>query len=285
LTNVNTSLEPNSENEGKMYHKKCSNCGKKFSFRHKTKKIEGSGKPAVCPYCGDKYWDKPVDEAVLMKLQDAFVESGRDPSMLSPMYPKLVAYAENSIKNMMKNRKILTKEDLAEKSHDAACKVLERLLSSDDYVIHSSFGGNFTRVLQGVLFSDARNDSMTSLDSLISSTKSSNDFSLNQYSDSESSAFVSHTSLIKDSPELYEQKLIDDEESFVDEISAIIKKVGKIIREDGPHRSLLYYAGIYGFFNKKNNAAMNMFYTIYGSSIQKKVEKTKIFIRKYLREV
>ena len=268
-----------SSSEPKIYNRICSECKGEFTYIHKSKAIPNSGKPKECPLCGGKYWDKPLDEVRLFHLQDKFLEQERNPEVLNEMYQPLYNYAENFTKGIMRSRRILSVSKLHEVSHDATAQVIEKYLSDPTFVINYSFGGNLKLLLQGLLFGHRKHDKVSSLDSMLRVDDDSS--TLEMYADSDSSVLVHHD-MMKDAPELYEQNLIELNLSLVTDIMIIINKVAQILRDEYPDSSLLFFAGLYGFFGKKNSASQNLFYTLYGNIVNSNIEKVKVFIRQYL---
>jgi len=265
--------------EGKIYHKVCTECQGAFSFQHKSVKIKGSGKPNNCPLCGSPYWDKPMDEVRLFKLQDQYIESGRDSAVLEKMYAPLYQYAENTAKGLMRAKFILNSDRMHEVSHDATAQVIEKYLADPEFVIRSSFGGNFNRLLKGLLFGGRKHDKVASLDTLLSD----NTETLEHYADSESSAFVNHhQDIMRDTPEMFEESLIQTNEMLVSDLMAIVDKITYIMRTEFADKSILFLAGLYGFFAKKNSASQNLFFTIFGNRVNNNIEDAKLFIREYL---
>ena len=275
---MSSSLQQTNSIQSKIYIKVCSECKGTFAYSHKSKQ-EGSGRPDTCPLCGSPYWDKPFDEVRLFRLQEKYLQSGRDSKYLTEMYPWLYKYAENYTKNMMKTRFMIPLQRLHEVAHDASTAVIEKYLSDEEFYIHYSFGGNFKRILQGLLFGGKRYDKIASLDTMLGDEDNT---SLEYYADADSSLLVDHSSIVKDSPELYTQKMVEVREYAINDIMKIIVKIAEIVREQSPEKALLLYAGLYGFFSHKNSASRNLFFTLYGNRINNKIENAKLFIREYL---
>ena len=113
--------------------KQCANCGTTVVYGYGTK-------PAVCPVCGNKWWDKPTDEFNLFMLQNDYISSGRQPEKLSLMYEGLIRYSENLIKKNLKGKAVLDPERIHEQAEDTALNFLEVYLKKEDYIVEFSFG-------------------------------------------------------------------------------------------------------------------------------------------------
>ena len=147
---------------GKDRERECANCHSTVIYGYGTK-------PEVCPFCGNKWWDKPKDEFNLQMLQDDYIKSGRTPEKLSLMYDGLIRYCENLIKKNLKGKTNLSVERIHEQAEDTALNFLEVYLKKPDYVVEYSFGGLLSRYVAGVMYNKREqiNDKTTSLDRTI----------------------------------------------------------------------------------------------------------------------
>jgi len=136
-------------------------------------------KPKVCPNCESKYWSKPTGERSLFCEQDRFIESGRNPSMLSELYLQLRVYSGNCLKHLMRIRKNLPENVMEEKTDELTLQVIEKYLSLPTFTIKHSFGGYIRQLAKGVLFGNRRDDESISFDSLVNWEDTSTDAETN----------------------------------------------------------------------------------------------------------
>jgi predicted RNA-binding Zn-ribbon protein involved in translation (DUF1610 family) len=151
-----------SEEQKSGLSKVCIICKKEIFYTRRSK-------PKVCPECGDKYWDKPADERNLFLLQDKYIEGGYQLKDVGIMYPLLLKYSENIIKNKLKGKKILSEDDFYDKSNELALIMIERYTKNPKDVVKSSFGGLMMWVANGVLFGSRKDDQVDSLNRIYGS--------------------------------------------------------------------------------------------------------------------
>lgn len=266
-----TSFQQLMESNRKRYERNCSICNHEIIYFHKSKDF---GKPEVCPACKDPYWDKPIIEVELFKLQDEYVKVGADKQYyIGLMYTKLIEYAERMIKSIMKSKKILSKEELEMAAHDATAIMLQRFLEKEDYVTRFSFGGNLKKILSGVLFGSARNDAVLSLDFSKNGESNFGDFVTD-----EDECYELEDGYIED----FAESKIEDT-GLTNDISTITSQFSDEIRDNDAAGSILFLAGVYNTYLRKNKQSMSMFYTTAGSEIKQALDYYQLYIRNYLK--
>lgn len=261
--------------EGKKYYEKnCSVCGEYIIYFHKSKEFP---KPEICPKCGEVYWDKPLIEVELFRIQNKYLEADSEnkKEYIGQMYKKLVIYAERLIKNKMKAKKILSAENLQMASHDASAIMLQRFLENPEYITHSSFGGNLKKILSGVLFGDARNDSLLSLDYSKNGESSFGDFVTEEDEDH----YVKENGYEED---ILKTSSVEDT-GITEDLASITAMFSDEIRNKDAPGSILFLAGVYNTFLKKNKQSMSMFYTTAGSEIKQALDYYQLYVRNYLK--
>lgn len=268
------SFEELLKSDRKRYEKKCSSCGKLIIYFHKS---ENFGKPKICPFCGSSDWNKPQVEIDLFLLQEKLHSTNSQEEkkkIIGSMYLIIYEYSERMIKSLMKSKKILSKDDLSMKAHDTSSLILQRFLEDPSYSMRQSFGGNIKKVILGVLFGEKKSDSVLSLD-----------YSKN--GESNFGDFVSDED-IHSSDLTYEEQYIEnenfcDEEGLSQDVVKIVAEFSNEIRKNDQVGSILFLAGVYNTFLRKNKQSMSLFYLISGSEIKSSVDYFQVYLRKYLK--
>lgn len=268
-----TSFQQLMESDRKRYERNCSICDHEIIYFHKSKDF---GKPEVCPKCGDTYWDKPIIEVELFKIQDRYVVASPEERTvcIGQMYEKLIEYAEHMIKSIMKSKKILSKEELEMAAHDATAIMLQRFLEKEDYVTRISFGGNLKKILSGVLFGGARNDAVLSLDYSKNGESNFGDFVTD-----EDEIFEIEDGYIED----FDSTNKFEDTGLTTDITTITGQFSDEIRDQDQAGSILFLAGVYNTYLKKNKQSMSMFYVTAGSEIKQALDYYQLYIRNYLK--
>ncbi len=262
----------------KFYSKNCSTCNEELHYGHKSNDFP---KPKECPYCGEGYWDKPEGEVTLFKIQDRYVLE-KDPkkrnNILGEMYQPLVDYSINMIKATMKSRILLSDTDLKEKGHESAVAVMRQFLLNPDYQINISFGGNIKMVLKGVLYGSKKEDMVLSLDHSLSKGDSED----TTYGD-----FLSDTDHYILADQGYEENPLESsevsEEGITKDLLVIINEFTNEVRSRDSSAAILFLAGVYNIFLKKNRQSMNLYYQVAGTEVQKTLDYFQIYMQDYLR--
>ena len=249
----------------------CANCHATVTYGYRTK-------PAVCPYCGNQWWDKPRDEFLLFTLQDDYIKSNRDPKKLSLMYEGLIRYSENLIKKNLKGKTILSLERIHEQAEDTALNFLEVYLKKPDYVVESSFGGLLSRYVTGVMYNKREiiNDKSISLDKTIAE-----DMKL------EENVFrFMDTSPVK---EKFEQNAYSEYESnhpeeLLDELMDVIQsKASKILKHKTAVDSVLFVIGLRLFLLRNRKCSIDEFYDYYGDDLKTEIDDCLEIMKKILK--
>lgn len=234
----------------------CVNCNKVVTYSYGTK-------PSVCPYCGNKWWDKPKDEYDLQMLQDDYIRSGRDPNKLSLMYDGLIRYCENLIKKNLKGKKNLDPERIYEQAEDSALNFLEVYLKKPDYVVEASFGGLLSRYVAGVMYNNREklNDSLTSLDSIIADDMKLED-NVYKFMDTSSDKDKFEKDAYSEYMQSHPEELLDDL------ISIIVKKKTQIEKSVNQTDRFLFLVAIRNFLLKNRRCSIDEFYDYYGDDLK-----------------
>lgn len=256
---------------GKERIKFCANCNTKIIYGYGTK-------PAVCPNCGNQWWDKPKDEFNLFMLQNDYIESGRKPEKLSLMYEGLIRYSENLIKKNLKSKAILDIERIHEQAEDTALNFLEVYLKKENYVVNFSFGGLLARYVAGVMYNKSAqtNDQTVSLDKTVAedmkmeentfkfmnTSPDKEKFEKNVYSEYES---------------LHPEELIDDL------LNIINKKYSSIKNKSTSVDSILFLIAIRNFFLKYKKCSIDEFYDYYGDDLKFDIDDCLEKVRRRLK--
>jgi len=252
-----------------LKERKCSNCSEVIEYPHK-------GKPALCPQCGAKYWDKPKDERDLFLIQDDYINSGRDKDKLSLMYEKLFQYAENIIKHKLRNKKILSEEDLYNKANDIAIIMIERYLKNSENTINHSFGGMMMWISNGVLFGGKKDDTVDSLDQTYSD--SNRQLLDNLYNISS----ATHEKMDKKDPQNSISNI--NTKSLSKEIMNIVDMIYERVYRKKDPSNLLYLVGFGHFMTNKKDSFIREFNNLLSNATKRDIENSKLVVRNYLKE-
>jgi len=128
---------------------KCYKCKSKFTYDKK-------GIPDACPECNYMYWwFKPEKERALFILQKDYLKSNKNPKYLSKMYEPLKEYIRIILLKKLKNKKILTKDDVDLKVENTVGKLF--IYYSDEkkypnWKVDDSFYGSISYILLDTLY-------------------------------------------------------------------------------------------------------------------------------------
>jgi hypothetical protein len=255
-------------------------CGNRVEWLH--------GKaPEVCPYCRDKYWQKPMNEYKLFHLQDKFIadfeKTGSTCILGEKMFPLLVEYAENLIKLLLKGKARISPENLYEKANDAATRLVEVILKTPDHRMRISFGGYLKRLCKSEAYTDQENDKMYSMDYLIGDeTEFGSTISRKEIHTAEDGERVEETLTLNNRHDDTEQPGND----IACELCGLIGKTASIIKGNthSLETSLLYLIGLHHKLNKLDDTKMAEFYGEAGTSIRDFVEKGELVVYNHLRQ-
>lgn len=245
-----------------IYIRECSSCGKEVRFTR-------GDRPAECPWCGNKFWDKPRDEFKLFMLQEKFIERGRDEKVLGEMYETLESYSETLVKKALRNRIVLTPEEIHDKASDMALSLIDSFRKSDTYVIHGSFGGLLSKIRLGVMFSsDAQmHDKMLSLDAEIKDNMSLMD---------NPTVYLADGLLNADAYEVNAATELEKADSAETDkkVCNLIFEEEKTMREcrDDWKDGILFLAGMRNYLKNDSKCTADELYSIYGDTVREDVE-------------
>lgn len=127
--------------------------------------------PEVCPFCGDKYYQRPGLEYKLFHLQDIFLDeynkTGSTKILGEKMFPLIQEYAENIIKGLIKGKKSLSAEELRMRAYDAGTLLLEVILKDPEHRMRYSFGKYLGNLCKSVCYSTKNYEHTYSLNSIL----------------------------------------------------------------------------------------------------------------------
>lgn len=127
--------------------KKCNLCKERITYNEESF-------PDVCPACGEKYWEKPLVEIKLHRLQDKYIAT-RDQKYLGEMFVEMKEIATNIIYGHLKsNGKYLNQEDVEDKALETMEKIIRSYLKSDQFYIKNSFTGYIQQAALYPLYND-----------------------------------------------------------------------------------------------------------------------------------
>lgn len=246
---------------GKIRERKCQHCGEIVSY-------EFGETPQECPFCGSPHWNKPREEYKLFEIQDRYVESGFDKTVLAPMYEILVFYSENIIKRAIKGKVLFSPEVLNEKAQDVALSLYEMYFRKEGYLVHSSFGGILSRSAMGVLYNPKvqYNDSLLSLDFELDERRKLQD-SVSRYTSDEDEEF---NHLREDAYDVYEKNHPED---TVDLVLGVVKEEKEHVRDDFSMTDAFLF--LVGFrLNLEKNPTLNEFYAYWGDNVKQDIDNS-----------
>lgn len=257
----------------KQIRRVCTACGKVSYYSRKSK-------PASCPFCHDRYWDKPHDERDLFLLQEAYYNQNRSSKILGEMYLKIVTYSENIIKMQLKRKgKIYPKDLLEERAEEMALSFIEKYLKNPNYIIKHSFGGLLKKVVLGILYGKSVKDpdKEMSLDAEIE----------NKFTVFDNPAFFIKDPLSEEvfrstyEQDAYDEALKSTESYIPEELTGFINEMSERIRvSQGYSRNLLFLIGMRNFLNKK--ISMVDYYSYCNNIDRQNIENAKLLVRRYL---
>lgn len=255
----------------KVYIKQCTHCGETVEYFHK-------GKPTHCPECGIEYWDKPVDERNLFfaqkKLDDP--KYTKEEALLD-IYNNLYKYSRNMILKKIKNKYIMQEDLLEEKTSDLANKFLEMYLKDDSFRVNYSFGGLLDRISNGILYAKKADEQVESLNFHLSDSESELQDSLEN---------IGYKNILHQTEHDVENEYFQKEQSVVQELQFIIEKSSDKIEEVGSTKeSILFLIAMKHFLNQKKDSFMREYFLYAGNQVKRDLENSKLFLRKYLKEV
>lgn len=247
----------------------CTSCGQVTTYTRKTK-------PHQCPFCNDIYWDKPTDERNLFILQDKYLKDQSNPDILGDMYLLILEYSRNIIINSIKDNIILSQESVDEKAEDLASTLLEKYLKDKTFKVEYSFGGFLIRLSKGILYNQKskNNDRNSSFDQEIADrlTIESNP----GYFTKDSDAKLKYEKLAFSQYEKMSDNMV------VNELNQLINSIySRILISESRKDSILFLLGLNQFLSKEN-ISMTDYYDYCGNKPRILIEKTKMFIRRYL---
>jgi hypothetical protein len=236
------------------------------------------GKPEKCPNCGIQYWDKPEDERNLFFAQEKLDDPNysREEALMA-IYEPLLQYSRNMILSKIKNKFIMQSEVLEEKIIDLANKFLEMYLKKEDFRVHSSFGGLLDRISNGILYSKKADEQVESLNHHILDNQSELQDNLES---------IGYKNILHQTEHDVEEEYFQKERSVTNELQYIVELSANKIHELGTAKeSILFLIAMKHFLSQKRDSFMREYFLYAGNQVKRDLENSKLFLRRYLREV
>jgi hypothetical protein len=243
--------------------------------------------PEVCPFCGDKYYQRPGLEYTLFHLQDIFLddysETGSTKILGEKMFPLIQEYATNTIKGMIKGKKSLDSGELASKSWDAATLLIEVIMKDPEHRMQYSFGKYLGDLCKSVCYSNKNHERTYSLNSILR--------------DGETELGETVTANIKDITGGYEKggevqvnnvfEMANYQEDVVEKIMRLVEKTAGVLYDTTGNYAdkLLYMQGLLMKFKSKNDKVVAGFFEEAGRPIKGYVEKGELLVFDELRSL
>lgn len=123
----------------------------KFYCKLCKKDFERYHKPETCPYCNEKFYDKPENERILFHLQDKYYTYFDNPSLSQEYLSKMIIMIEEIsrnllISNLKKKGTFVSKEEIEDMTSDVVLKMLE-YFRRPSFRIGDSFTGYIKQVI------------------------------------------------------------------------------------------------------------------------------------------
>lgn len=256
-------------------------CGKRVEW-------ERGFAPEICPFCGDKYYSKPMLEYRLFHLQDEFVadyeKTGSTRVLGEKMFPLIVEYAENIIKMLLKNKACLASENLREKANDSATRLVEVILRAPDRRMRVSFGGYLKRLCKNEAYSGKENDQLYSMQYIIGDdTEFGDTISRKETRLDDDGDSVEETVTINNR---IEHRYGTDGDLSA-EMCDLVKKTKTFIYENTQDVSsaILYLIGLYNKLAIRSDKTMSGFYDVAGNEVRDFVEKGELVVYRHLQKL
>lgn len=235
-----------------------------------------SEKPTECPYCFDKYWDKPNYEYQLFTLQEEYQKT-RDQAVSVKIFEILEAYSRICIVNTLhKTKAFLRSNDFNEKSRELAYLVYEFILK--EKWIQFSFGSLIGKILPGVLYKNYERESEISMTPEFNNPKVSTERD------------VDFMALKNKNLQFTEDHVGNPALDIHTSMSKVLMKeffppiVKKIFYDYSNREVMLFLIGVRYKLKKHRPIHMNRFYNAFGTQIESLVDRSELMLKRYLRD-
>lgn len=286
----------------------CIVCKEKFPYTKISERVK------YCPFCNAEWWDKPIDEYLLFKLQEQLkklqierikemeeqginkppyqkesdteeyekycaylrnLNTREIKKVLADMYLKLRIYSIKIIKKLMKNKFYLDRESLKEKASDSANKVIEYYLTKPEFIIEASFAGYLIWPIKSSLYGNKKQETELSLDYVVERGEDdSHQYLLSNYGD----PLVAH---------LYnpEMKIEDETQSLVNALALQLNKITqRVIKEFGPSKALYNLILLENKFSQKSDKFINYYLDTLPTIVKTNYENSLFILFKYIKD-
>lgn len=254
------------KNTKKVWKRRCSNCNGVVQYAHKSK-------PKVCPYCGDEFWSRPKDEALLARIQDEYINSGKDKEVLGKMLEPLTLYSKKILLSIGKKIHFVFNDDLLNEKVDELVINFFSYYLKRDFYIQLSFGAYLKRMARQVLWGkNAREDDHVSLNAQLEDNHELLDLII---MDNNGDKYI-------DSEEKYVDEIVSREETIHNIMDIIFKSTNRVKINFNYKSVINMLYGIDHGFDRKDNF-IDKFYEYVGVVSYNHISKLKLLILRYLK--
>jgi hypothetical protein len=243
--------------------------------------------PEVCPFCGDKYYQRPGLEYKLFHLQDAFLDdfnrTGSTKILGEKMFPLIREYAINMIKGLIKGKRSLDTEELESRSWDAATLLIEVIMKDPEHRMRYSFGKYLGDLCKSVCYSTKNHEQTYSLNSILR--------------DGETELGDTVTASLEDVTGGYEKggeiqinnvlEMTNYQEDVVEKVMRLVEKTADVLYSITGNYvdKLLYMQGLLMKFRLEDDKVLAGFFEEAGRPIKNYVEKGELQVFDELRSL
>lgn len=107
--------------------------------------------------------DKPPTEQKLMRMQDQYLNEGRDPKIWAEMFEICWVYMQSLIKKRQVGGRFIEKEDLDDKTTSATLAFMSQYLTRPEFEVGASFAGMMSFKIIEVMYKPSTDDKAISL--------------------------------------------------------------------------------------------------------------------------
>jgi predicted RNA-binding Zn-ribbon protein involved in translation (DUF1610 family) len=253
--------------EGRQYYKNtCRSCGKHIEYKH-------GDKPAICPYCGEEDYIKPLTETRLFLLQKKYLKT-REDEVLWSMYVLFREYSVSLIKKSLPSTFTYHYQDVEEKASELALIMFEQYKNKPNFEIIKSFGAYLNSKVPQVLWNkrEKNEQSHTSIYAHVCE---------GEHEVIHMTDYFGYDPIFKEYNEYFKEK--QKTKDLYDGISKLLSTIFDRIKDN---QDVYYYIlsmiGICRFIKKSGR--IEEFYEAFGSKVKPLVDKTMVLIYQFLKE-
>jgi predicted RNA-binding Zn-ribbon protein involved in translation (DUF1610 family) len=253
--------------EGRQYYKNtCRSCGKHIEYKH-------GDKPAICPYCGEEDYIKPLTETRLFLLQKKYLKT-REDEVLWSMYVLFREYSASLIKKSLPSTFTYHYQDVEEKASELALIMFEQYKNKPNFEIIKSFGAYLNSKVPQVLWNkrEKNEQSHTSIYAHVCE---------GEHEVIHMTDYFGYDPIFKEYNEYFKEK--QKTKDLYDGISKLLSTIFDRIKDN---QDVYYYIlsmiGICRFIKKSGR--IEEFYEAFGSKVKPLVDKTMVLIYQFLKE-